>query len=254
MILNKDKILKVLNSFNNFDPNIKFTFELEKNEQLNFLDILVIKNKNQSISADIYKNPTFSRRYVNFASNHSHSTKIGIIKNTLHKIVNLSSPKFHEKNLKIFKKDLVLNGYPTKFINNQFKNFFNKFNNPSNTYENNNNNINTVSEPETYNYKDTIVLPLIPKISKKITYTLKKKCNIKTVFRTPFILNRIIKTGKDSLKKCNNKNLVYKINCKHCPKTYVGQTKRLLKTRSNEHEKNINLASKYHNVISKHVL
>ena len=48
---------------------------------------------------------------------------------------------------------------------------------------------------------------------------------MKTVFRTPFKLNKIVKTGKDRLKRCNNKNLIYQINCKNCSKTYVGQTK-----------------------------
>ena len=52
-------------------------------------------------------------------------------------------------------------------------------------------------------------LPLILRISKKLQHTLRNKCNMKTVFRTPFKLNKIIKTGKDPLKRCNNKNLAY---------------------------------------------
>ena len=49
-------------------------------------------------------------------------------------------------------------------------------------------------------------------------------------------------------------SVVCKINCVICGKSYVGQTKRLLKIRCNEHIKNIKLNSKYHNVITKHII
>ena len=48
-------------------------------------------------------------------------------------------------------------------------------------------------------------------------------------------------------------NVVYKLECISCDKTYVGQTKRLLKIRRDEHKNNFNLKNKkYHNVITKH--
>ena len=72
---------------------------------------------------------------------------------------------------------------------------------------------------------------------------------MRTIFRTPFKLNQIIKTGKDPLKIWFTKLTVRIVK-----KTYVGQTKRLLKTRAGEQEKNIKFSSKYHNVVSKHVL
>ena len=48
-------------------------------------------------------------------------------------------------------------------------------------------------------------------------------------------LNRFIKTGKDKIKKEELANVVYQINCKDCDHSYVGQTKRKLKTRLKEH-------------------
>ena len=67
-------------------------------------------------------------------------------------------------------------------------------------------------------------------------------------------MNSIIKLQKDPLKKLDNLNAVYKINCSDCDKCYVGQTKRLLSTRKEEHQNNIKYNQKYHNVISKHIL
>jgi len=51
----------------------------------------------------------------------------------------------------------------------------------------------------------------------------------------------------------SNNNIVYKICCKNCDAFYVGQTKRQLKMRINEHVKNINLKESKHSVIIDHI-
>jgi len=64
-------------------------------------------------------------------------------------------------------------------------------------------------------------------------------------------LGRIIKAQKDSLSPEFNKNIVYKLSCKDCNVTYVGQTKRKLNTIS-EHRKDINKKIGKHPVITEH--
>jgi len=54
----------------------------------------------------------------------------------------------------------------------------------------------------------------------------------------------IIKGHKDPLSNHSKKNVVYKISCKDCDATYVGQTKRKLNTRITEHRNQINSKSK----------
>ncbi|XP_011860757.1 PREDICTED: uncharacterized protein LOC105557945 [Vollenhovia emeryi] len=49
-------------------------------------------------------------------------------------------------------------------------------------------------------------------------------------------------------------NVVYKINCNNCDASYVGQTKRKLKTRIKEHINNKKLDEQKHSVITKHML
>ena len=53
-------------------------------------------------------------------------------------------------------------------------------------------------------------------------------------------LSPIVKLGKDTLEKWNKTNVVYKFTCKDCPATYIGETKRSLKTRINEHKNKMN--------------
>jgi len=77
--------------------------------------------------------------------------------------------------------------------------------------------------------------------------------NIKAKLVSFFSLNklrRIIKAQKDTLSQGFNKNIVYKLPCKDCDATYVGQTKRKLNTRISEHRKDINKKTGKHSVIT----
>ena len=54
------------------------------------------------------------------------------------------------------------------------------------------------------------------------------------------MLERIVKKAKDPTKNRQQKYVVYKIDCKNCSNTNVGQTKRLLETSICKHQKNQN--------------
>jgi len=67
-------------------------------------------------------------------------------------------------------------------------------------------------------------------------------------------IDNIIKVHKDHTEHNCKKNIVYKIHCKNCDASYVGQTKRQLKTRTKEHVNNIKLDESRHSVITQHIL
>ena len=78
----------------------------------------------------------------------------------------------------------------------------------------------------------TVFLPDIYDKFRNIT----KNFNVRLSFFSLNKLDGIIKAQKDVLPHDSKKNVVYKINCKNCNASYVGQTDRKLKTRINEHK------------------
>jgi len=66
-----------------------------------------------------------------------------------------------------------------------------------------------------------------------------KNLNVRLSFFSLNKLDRIIKVQKDVLPYDSKKNVVYKINCKNCNASYVGQMVHKL-IRINEHKNNIN--------------
>ena len=53
-----DKIGYIVNQLNSFDENIQFTFEMEEENKLEFLDVMVIRNTNGTINTTVYQKPT----------------------------------------------------------------------------------------------------------------------------------------------------------------------------------------------------
>jgi len=64
----------------------------------------------------------------------------------------------------------------------------------------------------------------------------------------------LIKRGKDILSINSRTEVVYKLDCKNCSASYIGQTKRHLRTRVKEHFNNIKVHASNLSVISKHKL
>ena len=47
------KIGSIVNQLNSFDENIQFTFEMEEENNLTFLDVMVIRNTNDTINTTV---------------------------------------------------------------------------------------------------------------------------------------------------------------------------------------------------------
>jgi len=111
LIIPDKKLDNVVTTFNDYHPRLKFTYELENNNRLNFLDVMIVKTNNRLIS-DWYRKPTFSGRYINYYSNHPLQYKLNTITNLVDHAILLSDKQFHVDNLNLVKDILRGNGYP----------------------------------------------------------------------------------------------------------------------------------------------
>jgi len=101
--------------------------------------------------------------------------------------------------------------------------------------------------------KKYFVIPYIRNISEIITSIINK--SLFTIgYRGLNKLDRIIKVHKDQTEHQHKNNVIYKIYCKNCNASYVGQTKRQLKTRIREHYNNIKLDDSRHSVVTQRMV
>jgi len=75
MAISADSLELTLKIFNGLHRRLQFTAEIG-GEMLNFLDLTIIKNKNNNhLEFNWYHKPTFSGRYLNYLSQHPVSQK-----------------------------------------------------------------------------------------------------------------------------------------------------------------------------------
>jgi len=96
-------------------------------------------------------------------------------------------------------------------------------------------------------------IPYINLISQKLKHVT-NNLDTKTFYYSINKLRTIIKGQKDSIPKLSQTNLVYRLTCRDCDATYVGQTGRTLKTRISEHQNHINRNTTTQSVITEHRL
>lgn len=232
----KNKIQTVIDLINGLDSNIKFTYEVEVDNKLPFLDLLLIRKDNK-IMFDFYQKPFSHNRLLNYESHHPLNQKISIIKMLKHKIETLYSEEFRDKNVKFFKEILIKNNYPLQLINRFL------YNNPPDDHRINDN-------------KDTIMnvkyfrIPYHSQLARPIKHILENE-QTKVAFYNTQTTNMFYGNVKDSIPKEKRFNVVYRLECE-CDKKYYGQTSQFLFKRIQQH-KNDTKKQLTNTGLSKHV-
>jgi len=242
MIIPAEKLNSVLTTFNSYHSRLKFTYELEDDNMLNFLNISVIKD-NGNIITNWFRKPTFSGRYINYYSNHPIQYKWNTVMSLVDQAILLSDERFHAANLDIVKANLLNNGYPLTMLNRMIvkRHKFLK-NKIRDSFETNN------DQSDNRNY--TLTVPYTGRLSNDIKRIVKNFVDVR--FSIPKKLDTLIRKGKDKLDDCRRTEVVYQIECKDCDQVYIGQTKRHLETRVKEHKNNIKNPSGNFSVVTNH--
>ncbi|CAF4942844.1 unnamed protein product, partial [Rotaria socialis] len=231
---NVNDILSVLNFFH---PPMKFTYKVEKDNELEFLEVKVIRiPERHTLETTIYRKPTFTGLITNWNSYVPIEYKKSSITSMTDRALRicstyqLLSTEFNE-----IRKIAKLNDYPTSMVDTLIGIKFSKYRNKQQS-----------NEPTTKNSNDNrqIIYVEIPYI-KTTTSELKKRTqhlasklrtdlNIKFFSKPPPNTNTYFQS-KDPITKHMLSDVVYSVKCKDCGQLYIGKTERQCIRRLQEH-------------------
>ena len=210
-------------------PNINFTFEVEEDGVLPFLDVKIYR-ESDSFSTSVHRKDTFSGVFTNFKAFLPEIYKKGLISTLLFRayMINSSYHSLH-KEVEELKKIFKRNAYPVSFIDKCVFRFFNKIHQKKVI-------VSTVPKKEV-----TLILPFLGSTSfmvkNELTRIFKKNlpyCKLNVIFKTSNRLSSNF-SFKDKLPVALLSGVIYKFKCAYCNVSYVGCTKRYWEKRLEEH-------------------
>ena len=237
---NDTDLQHTLNHLNSLHQKINFTMEKEKDNQINFLDITITRSHGE-FSFDIYRKPTFTDTSIPANSTHPNSHKLAAYKSMIHRAFTIPlNEDTRKKELNTIIKIAQSNGFHSTTINSLINKKQKQFT------------INKIY-PHIKSNKNTryTKLTYFGPISDKIAQIISKN-NIQVAFTPSQKISQLLFNAKEKTSPFK-KSGVYKLNCKECNSSYIGQTGRNFNIRYNEHKKSF-LLNKENSNIAKHCL
>ena len=239
LVDNENEIKKVKEIFQQVSC-LKFSYELEKENKISFLDVL-LKKENGIIDLSVYVKTTNNGDTINYLSECPNRYKIGAITSLINRAYKICSNwnNFNEE-IERLKQVFVNNNYPNDIFDSVVKNFIEK-KISGQTKEQENNKINLYYENQmSLNYKvDEKILKDIIKTKTKCIND-KDSLNVIIYYKSLKTRHHLIKNNLNSTSILNKSHVVYKITCpvKDCELSnpfYIGQTQNTISRRLTEH-------------------
>ncbi|CAL8129102.1 unnamed protein product [Orchesella dallaii] len=217
-----------------FHPAIKFTHELEENNQLPFLDSLIYRTENNKIGHRTYRKPSHTEVYLNYFSNHHYSHKISVIHALYIRAFRVCDEFSLEEELTHVTSILMKNNYPAWLLKKEKSKLYTTFvrNNyiwPEKPA--------TTSQAQDFEIEiEYVCLPFTRNTSETIAQSIKRHTfgstiEVKIAFSPGPKLNSIFNSHKDKFPlTCG----IYEAKCLSCIAVYVGETGQL-KLRTYQH-------------------
>ena len=243
-IVKRPHLENFFHHINNLLQNIKFTMEEESNGELAFLDTL-LKRNNGEISVFVYRKPTHTDQYLHYSSHHQISCKesVSSLFNRAYSIIT-NKDDLHKENA-IIKQVLKENGYQESIISKVFKRITNNHSLRQ---------LQQQMEPADIQEKEikmSKILPYVEGTSEKLRRILRSH-KIRSTFYTENTLRKLLCKPKARVATEDKNNIVYEIDCSNCEAVYFGESKRSLKSRSDEHKRSVRNCDCDKNEIAKH--
>ena len=238
----------VQEELNSYHQNIQFTYELEEQGKISFLDVLVTKSANDgSLETSVYRKSTNTDVYMNWKSHAPTTWKIATLKSLVKRAILVSStdPALEAELRHLKKVFCELNDYPSPLVEEIIRNERNyaleqqnrepEETEPEIESEQTEDKINlTLTLPYAGNVGEKIVQQM-RKYVKQAVNTATKRVNLNTMYRSRKLSTRF--NIKDKTKMEHMHNIVYYVPCpnKKCKDDYSGETKRWIEVPSDEH-------------------
>ena len=214
---------------NHQHPNIKFAFEVEKNDNFSFLDVKICRENNKFITS-VFRKPNFSGAFTNFDSFIPISYKHGLVNTLIFRCFKICSSYEKLRNEIVYlKKNFKRNRYPNDFVHLCIKKVFDKLYITKKIYQ-------------TVEKKQLLIIPLFLghlsfETRNRLNSCIRNQlpsCSLRIAFRSKTRLSSLFKF-KESIPKYLRSHLIYKFSCSCCNATYYGKTERHLFLRASEH-------------------
>jgi hypothetical protein len=215
-----------LNDFHTFlnslHPTIKWTMELEKDNQIPFLDVLIIKSPPELLTT-VYRKCSASNRYIHFTSSQVWSEKTAALKTLRRRAEDYcSTPHLLQEELQLLTQIFLQNGFPAQTIHRILHKETPSTHPHTNPDEH---------PEETHKPSSTFFAPFHPSAT-RLFKTLRTKFNISTIHTKTTTLGNILLKRRPN-QPLHSPGVVYAIPCE-CSKFYIGETKRTAAIRISE--------------------
>lgn len=231
LIINKKDINEIQNTFNKYHQKIQFTFEIETNNSISYLDAKLIRN-GSSIKFDWYHKSMASGRIMNYHTTQPKSQIINTAKSFIMRVLRISDQDFHKSNINEITKILINNSFPKKVITQLIQDTIRKLKDGSPN-----------NREETHKYCSLKYIPGLTD-NRNMKMIINKTQNICYAYKANKTISQIFSNVKTPIDKQQQHNIVYEIECngndeQSCDLVYIGTTKRTLQTRMGEHKTDI---------------
>jgi hypothetical protein len=251
-------------------PSIQYTIEHEnENKELNFLDVTVKNNGTGQYEFKVHRKEAITNIQIKPTSDHDPKVIDGVFKGFVHRALTICSKKHLQSELQFLVDTFVENGYARvhllKLVN-QVQNKFDSGNGDSacevvqreethdqndDTHDrdgrNDDNACEVVTRDDTHDRDgkngdnvhkmQTISLPWVPGLSPKLR-KIYRSAGYKAVFKSGANLKNILTSRNKTQLPPHSHPGVY-LHESTCSRKYVGQTKKQINTRMDEHAQNI---------------
>ena len=220
-IIDKESVILFHEHLNSLNEHIQFTVEHQSDTgSLPFLDVLVQRRQDGSITTKVYRKPTHTNQYLDWSSHHPLHQKTGVIHTLSQRAGDISSDNASLKEERELISTAMRNcNYPEWVIKRGLG--------PPRHRER----IQSEQEEET---KGWATIPYVKGVSEPISRIL-RTAGIKVAMKPHNTLRKELVHPKDRDSLMEKAGVVYQVNCKQCDAAYIGQTGRHLYERIKEH-------------------